>query len=336
MHSSDITFSAGTAPLSGTFTRPDLDGPVPAVLLITGSGPLDRDANWKRMRFDTSRQLAVALAQAGVASLRYDKRGVGASPGDWRAVGLHDNIDDAIAALDALAAQDGIDPARLFVIGHSEGAVIAGAVAAARPSLAGVGLISAAARCGEEVLVWQAERIQEGLPLPVRAILRVLRTDFVAKVRANHAKLKATTTDVARVGGAKINARWFREFIAYDPTRDLEQLTMPVLAVTGSKDLQVDPADLEVIRTTVHGPVTVHRLEDLTHTLRRQASAPSLKLYKRELQHPVDAQLLDIVTDWVLEYADRPTSPSPQEAASDAAPGGAGERAHLPQQPATT
>ena len=170
----------------------------------------------------------------------------------------------------------------------------------------------------------------------VRAILRVLRTDFVAKVRANHAKLKATTTDVARVGGAKVNARWFREYMAYDPRTDLEQLTMPVLALTGSKDLQVDPADLEVIRKTVRGPVAVHRVEDVTHTLRRQSAAPSLKLYKRELQHPVDEQVLDIVTGWVLQNADRPaTASSPQEAVAAAAPGQTGDRAHLPQETAT-
>jgi hypothetical protein len=71
-----------------------------------------------------------------------------------------------------------------------------------------------------------------------------------------------------------------------------------VLAVTGSKDLQVDPADLDTLAELVPGPATVQRIPDLTHTLRRQAGPPSLRSYKRELRGPVDAELIDLVVGW--------------------------------------
>jgi alpha/beta superfamily hydrolase len=99
----------GDPPLAGTLTLPDRDRPVPAVVIASGSGPLDRDSNHRRARFDVARQLAVALAEAGLASLRYDKRGVGESPGDWRAAGLHDNVDDLGRALATLAARPEVD-----------------------------------------------------------------------------------------------------------------------------------------------------------------------------------------------------------------------------------
>ncbi len=119
----------GRPPLAGTLTLPDAPAPVPAVLLAAGSGPLDRDSNHRRLRFDVTRALAHALAEGGLASLRYDKRGVGGSPGDWRAAGLYDNVDDLARARDALAARPEVDPGRIVLAGHSEGAVLAAALA---------------------------------------------------------------------------------------------------------------------------------------------------------------------------------------------------------------
>ena len=288
----------GEQELAGTLSLPDGDGPVPAVLLASGSGPLDRDSNHRRARFDVARQLAAALATAGLASLRYDKRGVGASPGDWRAAGLYDNVDDLAAARDTLAARPEVDADRLVVAGHSEGALLAAALAARGAPLAGVVLLSGSATPGAELLRWQARQLAPTLPAPVRGVLRLLRTDLEAKVAANHARVRATTTDVARIGGVKLNARWTREFLAHDPRADLARVTVPVLALTGVKDLQVDVADLDVVAATVPGPVTVHRVPDLTHTLRRQPGPPSLRSYRAELRRPVDPVVVDTVVNW--------------------------------------
>ncbi|WP_448627573.1 alpha/beta hydrolase family protein [Geodermatophilus sp. URMC 64] len=293
----------GDVPLAGTLTVPDASAPVPVVVIASGSGPLDRDSNHRRARFDVARQLAHALADGALASLRYDKRGVGESPGDWRRAGLHDNVDDLGAALGTLAARPGVDPARLLVAGHSEGAVLAAALAARGAPVTGAVLLSMSATPGDELLRWQARRIAPTLPAPVRGLLRLVRVDLERKVAANHAKIRATTTDVARMGGARVNAKWLREFLDHDPREDLRRLAVPVLAVTGGKDLQVDPADLATMAALVPGEVTTRTIPDLTHTLRRQTGAPSLRAYRRELREPVDAELLRLVVSWCREHS---------------------------------
>ena len=290
----------GRHPLAGTLALPGTDtgAPLPAVLLASGSGPLDRDSNHRRARFDVTRQLATALAGAGIASLRYDKRGVGESPGDWRAAGLLDNVDDLGAALEVLRARPEVDPDRVLLAGHSEGAVLAAALAARGAPVAGLVLLSMSATPGEALLRWQARQIAATLPAPVRFLLRLLRVDLEQKVAANHARIKATTTDVARIGGARVNARWTREFMAHDPREDLRRITVPVLAITGAKDLQVRPEDLAVVADTVAGPVETHLVPDLTHTLRRQPGPPSMSRYRAELRLPLDAEVLGVVTEW--------------------------------------
>jgi uncharacterized protein len=288
---------AGEPPLSGTLTLPDGPLPVPAVVIASGSGPLDRDSNHRRARFDVARQLAHALAAGGLASLRYDKRGVGESPGDWRRAGLHDNVDDLGRALEALAARPEVASDRLLVAGHSEGAILAAALAGRGAPLAGVVLLSMSATPGDELLRWQARTIAPTLPAVVRGLLRLFRVDLEKKIAANHARIRTTTSDVARIGGARVNARWHREFLAHDPREDLARLSVPVLAITGAKDLQVDPADLDRITGLVPG-ATVHRVPDLTHTLRRQPGAPSLSAYRRELRRPVDPEVLTTVVSW--------------------------------------
>ena len=99
--------------------------------------------------------------------------------------------------------------------------------------------------------------------------------------------------------GVRVNARWFREFLAFDPKPALAAVTTPVLAITGDKDLQVDPADLEVIAATVRGPVTTRRVPDLTHILRRDTAAPTIRAYRALAKQPVDAVVLNEVSEWI-------------------------------------
>ncbi|MEV1285767.1 alpha/beta fold hydrolase [Micromonospora sp. NPDC049679] len=299
-----LRFTAADQTLAGTLTLPPGTGPFPAVVLISGSGPLNRDSDHRKGAFGVSRELAVALAGAGVASLRYDKRGVGESTGSFLTAGLTDNIGDARSALGALAARPEVDAARLFLVGHSEGALIATALAGERAPVAGVVLLAGAAKPGAAILRWQAEMLLPSLPAPVRFLLRLTRTDLVAKVLKNHDRLRATTTDVARLGGVRVNARWFREFLDHDPSADLAAIRVPVLAITGGKDLQVDPDDLDAIAGLVPAPVETWRPDDVTHTLRRQPGEASLRKYRAELRGPVDAELMGRVTGWLTTHAE--------------------------------
>lgn len=300
----DLAVPAMDAALAATLTLPpSLEaGPIPAVLLIPGSGPVDRDSNVRSMRLDVTRHLAEALAVRGVASLRYDKRGVGASGGgDWRAVGFWDLVRDAQDALAVLAARPEIDAARLVVLGHSEGALVATHLAAHDDRVSAAVLVGASAKPGDQVLAWQASNVAQTLPAPVRAILRLLRIDVMARVVRNHERLKTTTADVVRIGFVRTNARWFREFMAYDPRADLRDITVPVLAITGAKDIQVDPDDLTDIAELVPGPVTIECPADVTHILRTQAGTASLRHYKTELRRPVDAGVTARIVRWVTD-----------------------------------
>ncbi|HKG50793.1 MAG TPA: alpha/beta hydrolase [Actinomycetales bacterium] len=299
----EVTFTSGPLTLVGTLTVPARQ-PRGAVLLLAGSGPIDRDGNHRRLRLDIQAQLARALDDAGYATLRYDRRGVGASDGEFLRAGLRDNLDDAKAALAALRAETGLEPRRTFLVGHSEGALLAASVAAAEHDLGGLVLLSCPARTGEQTLRWQAERIPATLPPAVRALLRLLRVDLAAKVRKNHAKLRATTTPVARVGGVSVNALWFREFLDYDPRPDLARTTAPVLAVTGSKDLQTPPEDVVAIASAAAGPVETVVVDDVSHILRSQSGALTLRSYRKDVRRPVDQRLAQLVLRWLDQRTD--------------------------------
>jgi len=304
----DTVFPSAGLRLAGTLTLPvGAEAPVPAALLLVGSGPVDRNENYKILRVDATRQLAHALAAAGIASLRYDKRGVGASEGgDWRAAGFFDAVDDAAAALAFLEERPEVDPSRLAAIGHSEGAFTATALAGRGAPLAAIVLLAGSAVSGTEVGRYQAKRNIATLPAPVRSLVRLLRIDVDKRLAKSHARMNATTGAVERVGLRRVNARWNREFLAYDPAVDLARCRIPVLALTGGKDLQIDPDQLEAIRAAVAGPVTISRPADVTHTLRRQPGRPSLLAYRKELRRPVDPDLLAEVVGWTADALNAP------------------------------
>ena len=136
------------------------------------------------------------------------------------------------------------------------------------PPVAGAVLLAATAKTGEETLRWQARQIGEDIvPGPIKALMRLFRTDVLKQQDGAIAKLKATTTDTARIQLQKVNAKWMREFIAYDPGPVFAAANVPILAVTGSKDIQVDPADLEVIAATAPN-AQVLKVADMDHILR--------------------------------------------------------------------
>ncbi|RII11223.1 2,6-dihydropseudooxynicotine hydrolase [Streptomyces sp. YIM 130001] len=289
-----VTADDGTA-LAGTLTRPAGPGPHPAVLLLHGSGPLDRDGNTAKVRMNLARPLATALAARGIATLRYDRRGAGATPGDWRAAGFTDNRRDAATALRALAALPDVSDEAVGVVGHSEGALHAMSLAA-REQPSAVVLLAGYARSGETAVRWQARSVLQGLPAPVRLLRRPLGAVGNTVLK----RVRRSRTDVARVLGAPVNARWMRENLAHDTRDDLVDIRhTPVLAVTGDKDLQVDPDDLDEMRRLVPGGAEIHRLPDLTHLLRRDTGHHTIRSYRRLMRDPVDPSLIELVADWL-------------------------------------
>jgi pimeloyl-ACP methyl ester carboxylesterase len=280
--------------LSGTITLPTSSALPPAALVLSGSGPLDRDSNTKKMRLDVSKAIAAGLASHGVASLRYDKRGVGASGGDYLSASFDDETADARAALDALRTHPRVDADRVIVIGHSAGATVAMRLARSPTPPAGYVLLAAAAMTGVQVMEWQTHRIAATLRRPEGAMARRFE-----RRQARHRNLIAeSTTDVVRLAWVRWNARWFREYMAYDPTEALAIIDRPVLAVTGAKDLQVDPDDVARIGQIVTGTFDGDVPADLTHVLRRDPGSPTLRGYREQFRRPVDPWVVDRVSAW--------------------------------------
>ncbi len=280
--------------LHGTLTRPGSHDSVPAALLLSGSGPLDRDSNMPGQVLNVASALASALVAHGVGSLRFDKRGVGRSSGDYLTTGFVQEADDAAAALNALRQADGVDGSRLTVIGHSVGATIAIRLASATSWLAGAVLLSGSAQRGAEVMRWQSDRIAASLRGPSRLFAR----RFLRRQERIRQRLLASTDDVVRVGRSSQPARWLREYMAYDPTADLRAIRCPVLAITGEKDVQVDPGDVARIGELIEADYSGFVPEELTHLLRRDSGPPGLATYGAQLERPVDPELLERVAEW--------------------------------------
>jgi hypothetical protein len=281
---------------------PEGTGPWPAVLLIAGSGRVDRNENAKRFAIDALHQVALYLAGQGVATLRYDKRGVGQSEGDYYESGFFDQVFDASSALDYLKSREDIRADLVFLLGHSEGALIATRMAGTGADVAGAILLAGTARSGEEVLKWQTEQVMKGLHGFNKWLIDLLHIDVLKREAEQLDKIKRSTKNAYRVQLAKINARWLREFMAYDPAQDLPNIQVPVLAITGSKDIQVMPADLERMRALVPGEFEGHEIPDVTHMLRAEAGEPSISQYKAEILQPVDSRILSLISTWLAAH----------------------------------
>jgi hypothetical protein len=275
--------------------------PIAAALLIQGSGQTDRNSDVRlplgqKLRGAITGEIATALGGIGVSSLRFDKRGVGASGGDYLSVGMDQRAADVRAVRDWLVAKTAGLP--LLAIGHSEGTYYAAQLAADRQA-AGAVLLSGAARPGSEVLTYQVAELADRIPAAAKLILRLLRTDVVRAQRKNLAKIMASTADVIRVQGTRVNARWTRDFVAYDPAPVIGRITMPVVAITGAHDLQVPPGDVEVMRRLVQGPFEGHVVPDLSHLLRPDPGSVGPRGYRRQTRQPVSPEVLRLITDWI-------------------------------------
>jgi uncharacterized protein len=275
--------------------------PIAAALLVVGSGRTDRNSDVRlplgqKLRGAITRAIAEALAPAGVSTLRFDKRGVGASGGAFLTAGMDQRAADVRAVRDWLAAKTTGLP--LLAIGHSEGTYYA-AQLAADGQAAGAVLLSGSARTGADVLTYQVAEIGSRMPASAKLILRLMRTDVERAQRKNLARIMASTADVIRVQGMKVNARWTRDFVAYDPALMLARITVPVLAITGEHDLQVPPGDVEVMGRLVQGPFEGHIVPDLSHLLRPDPDSLGPRGYRRQTRQPVSPEVLRLTTDWV-------------------------------------
>ncbi len=300
MKEREVLFRSDNFKLSGTVTLPSFGAKPAAVLLIPGSGQVDRNENAKKIQVNVFREMAHFLADNNIASLRYDKRGVGCSEGSFWETGLIDNASDAFSALEYFKTYEGINPDKVFLLGHSEGAIIATKIAAKGAIAAGVILVAGSAQSGEDVLKWQTQQVVKTLKGFNAWLIKLLHIDVAKTQQKQIEKIKSSSRDWYRVQLiTKLNAKWMREFLVYNPADDLPKIKSPILAITGSKDIQVNPNDLEKMAKIVKTDFDYHIIPDVTHILRTDLGKPSLSTYRQQASRPVDLRILSIILEWL-------------------------------------
>lgn len=252
--SEDVSFenTADNVRLAGTLTLPQGSGPFPAVALISGSGPQDR--NETLFGHKPFLILADYLTRHGIAVLRYDDRGVGESTGDFSTATSQDFARDAEAAVQYLLQRSDIQSGHIGLIGHSEGAMIAPMVANRTDAVSFLVLLAPPAVPGDELLREQAARIMRTAgatesQIQTNAAVQRQMFDILKNVpdsTATDSLISVLTAqgmapEAARAQAEQTATPWFRYFLSYDPRPALRKVDVPILALYGSNDLQVPP-----------------------------------------------------------------------------------------------
>jgi pimeloyl-ACP methyl ester carboxylesterase len=305
--------------LAGTLTEPKGKGPFPAVALITGSGPEDRDETIFGHR--PFRVLADHLTRQGIAVLRLDDRGVGRSTGSFGGVTSEDFATDALASVEFLRARKEIG--KIGLIGHSEGGLIAPMVANRTRDVAFVVLMAGPSIRGDSLLMLQSTLLRRQMGMSDEELTRereVSRKLYAAMKKGDSTAVAHATRELVdlQIGGAgasgavspdtiaaaamrQIWSPWMRFFVAYDPAPALTRLKCPVLALNGSKDLQVPPKEnLAGMRTALAGnqDATVRELPNLNH-LFQTAETGAVTEYS-SIEETMAPVALDTISKWIV------------------------------------
>lgn len=330
----EVTFENEDAnvTLAGTLTLPPTEGPHPVVVLVSGSGPQDRDESLGGIAIKPFRLLADGLTRAGIAVLRYDDRGVGESTGDFSSAVVQDFASDAEAAINYLLTREDINPDEIGLLGHSEGGMVASMLGASNQDLDFIIALAAPGVNGLDVLMTQNRRLMEAEgasqeqveaqlafvdelvtvlddPEAIEELTYQRTLEQVEALpeeeRTNIADVEAYARTVAQQTAQQYSAGWFQSFLNYDPTPDWAQTTVPVLAIFGGKDVQVDaeqnaPALEAALEEAGNDDYEVVVLPDANH-LFQEAETGAVSEYST-LAAEFTPDLLPTILEWLASH----------------------------------
>ena len=295
-YSEDITFENKKVGinLAGTLTLPDKEGVFPVVILISGSGPQNRDE--ELLGHKPFLVLSDFLTKNGIAVLRYDDRGIAMSKGDFKTATSADFATDVESAIAYLKTRKEINKNKIGLIGHSEGGLIAPMVASKSKEVAFIILLAGTGIQGDSLLLLQKKLIEEASGINKEDIqkgqssnrkvfdivnkstsLEQLNSDLtiyfkqILKDNPNTQKpAEMSDDDFVKLQVKQIASPWMQYFIKYNPAAALEKVKCPVLAINGEKDLQVPPKEnLEAIKKALtkggNKRVATKELPNLNH-----------------------------------------------------------------------
>lgn len=281
----------------------------PAVLIIPGTGNIDRDGNVKRenMQLNLYRDVAQYITSLGFVTLRYDKRGVGKSKGVLHEASMSDLVDDAKTALQFLRNHPNVYSDQVFILGHSEGTILATAVNA-QNLVSGLILLSGAGSKLNEAITYQQELAYAELKKLRGFKGFIIRTfNVVEKARKKNdafmEKALNSNKDVIRVGLDRVSRLWLKEHYTYDLFEDYTKITCPVLAITGKRDIQADYKALENLPKYITSPLETYAIENMNHGLKEQTKAMSIlqakKGYKEDIGKELHHELKSVLKRWL-------------------------------------
>ena len=316
--SEDITFTQEKEGflLAGTITRPQGEGPFPSVILISGSGSQNRDE--ALMGHRPFLVLADALTRSGIVVLRYDDRGFAESGGDAEEATTLDFADDAESAVHHLMTMPYVDKGSIGIIGHSEGAIIAPIVAQRNMDVAFLVLMAGTGVDGLAVLEDQTSAILRAQQAPEEAIEQAVKTnlDLYTLVLDESQTVKERTQavletllslgipeDAAKAQTSALFSPWYMAFLTLDPSPYLQQVSIPVMILNGTKDTQVSaslhvPAIEAALQAGGNNRYTIKVYEGLNH-LFQPAITGSPDEYA-SIETTIDPDVLEDIASWVV------------------------------------
>lgn len=298
----EVVVERGEVSLAGALSLPEGADPCAVVLCLHGTGPMDRDENMPGQSADIFNTIANHLAANGVATLRYDKRGCGQSTGDYLTAGQTEFLADAQACFAHLETDERFT--QIFVLGHSEGTLLAARLAGAnRPD--GLILLSPFAQNIESILEAQAREMEKAMRAAagLEGLLNRLMIWIAGSPIRNQRKLidrlKNGNEKTFRMRSQPVPAKSLRELMAIEPLSVYAEVRCPALVLGGAKDIQCDPADVGRIAEVLGELADPVVVPDLTHILRRDEGEHDFRSYAALISQPMDAEVLSTVSSWL-------------------------------------